>query len=201
MSTFSSSSSSLPQLMLDDLLELTTTLIHPDHEPNISDLATSKSTDTMGPRSRHTKSGSIASTDAEGTISGTEFINGGMLPPATPSPATTLTRTKNRSARSTTSPLSAPVVVVPATHVEHPHHDIEILKLVGAVILSTVLEASLQTAASVVAAGDVAAVSKSANTWVEISGLLAWKIVKLSLYWLAGFDGTLNLSDLSTSTD
>ncbi|KAK4943576.1 hypothetical protein LTR10_016870 [Elasticomyces elasticus] len=142
----------------------------------------------MAPRSRHSKSASVASVDADGIIADTDLVNGIMLPPTTPSPVIIAPRSKKASSRSTTSPLAQPVVVIPAKHTESHHQEIEILKLVGAVILSTVLEGGLQTAASFVAAGDVAAVSKSANNWVEIAGLLAWKIVKLTLYWFAGFD-------------
>jgi hypothetical protein len=181
-------------LMLDDFLALTTTLIHSDHEHELS-AASGSETDIMAPRSRHTKSASVASsTDADTIIKGTDLINGGMLPPATTPDRTTTRTSKRRPSRSTTSPPSSPVVVVPATRsvVVHPeeHKNFEIVKFVGTVVLSTLLEAGLQTAASFVGTGDYAAISKRADTWPEIVGLLAWKIAKLGIYWAADFDGT-----------
>ncbi|KIW50032.1 hypothetical protein PV05_11656 [Exophiala xenobiotica] len=178
--------------MLDDLLALTTTLVHSDHEHELS-AASGSETDIMAPRSRHTKSASVASsTDADTTVKGTDLINGGMLPPATTPDHTTTRTSKRRPSRSTTSPPSSPVVVIPATRkvVIQPevHKDFEVVKFVGTVILSTLLEAGLQTAASMVGTGDYAAISKRADTWPEILGLLAWKIAKLGIYWAADFD-------------
>lgn len=193
--------------MLDDLLALTTTLVHSDHEHELS-AASGSETDIMAPRSRHTKSASVASsTDADTTVKGTDLINGGMLPPATTPDHTTTRTSKRRPSRSTTSPPSSPVVVIPATRkvVIQPevHKDFEVVKFVGTVILSTLLEAGLQTAASMVGTGDYAAISKRADTWPEILGLLAWKIAKLGIYWAADFDGTIShhLCLLSPMTD
>lgn len=57
------------------------------------------------------------------------------------------------------------------------------------VVLSTLLEAGLQTGASLIGTGDLAAVSKRPETWIEIVGLLGWKVAKLGVYWACDFDG------------
>jgi hypothetical protein len=75
--------------------------------------------------------------------------------------------------------------------VEAPPKDHEVVKFVATVVLSTVLEAGLQTAASQVVTGGLAAISKRPDTWLEIICLLGWKVAKLGLYWFADFDGML----------
>ncbi|KAJ9630239.1 hypothetical protein H2204_008600 [Knufia peltigerae] len=180
--------------MLDDLLALTTTLIHSDREQTPGDGGTSDSaTDDMPPRSRHSKSASVASSsDATAAAKGADSVNGGMLPPASASDRATTTTRKRRASRSTTSPPTSPVVVIPATRKPESHpapqRQRHYAKLVGTVILSVLLETGLQTAGSMVGPGDFAAISKTADAWPEIVGLLAWKILKLGMYWTAGFD-------------
>lgn len=139
----------------------------------------------MASRSRHSKSASIGSSNG-GSIPASA-VNGEMLAPATTraksgSPAAAR---KPRSSRSTITP---PVVEV-SKQGESTHKGVEAAKFVAAVVLSTVLEAGLQSAASLVGTGDLAAVSKRPDNWAEILGLLAWKVLKLGLYWFSGFDG------------
>lgn len=190
---------SLSPSMLDDLLALTTTLIHSDREQTPGDGGTSDSaTDDMPPRSRHSKSASVASSsDATAAAKGADSVNGGMLPPASASDRATTTTRKRRASRSTTSPPTSPVVVIPATRKPESHpapqRQRHYAKLVGTVILSVLLETGLQTAGSMVGPGDFAAISKTADAWPEILGLLAWKILKLGMYWTAGFDGKVTM--------
>ncbi|KAL6240758.1 hypothetical protein RBB50_012322 [Rhinocladiella similis] len=180
--------------MLDDLLALTTTLIHSDHEQTGGSTASDSATDHMPPRSRHSKSASVASSsDATTAVKGADSVNGGMLPPASTPDRTTTTTRKRRASRSTTSPPTSPVVVIPATrksesHQAPPKQQHHYAKFVGTVILSVLLETGLQTAGSLVGPGDLTAISKTADAWPEIIGLLAWKILKLGIYWTAGFD-------------
>ncbi|KIW15299.1 hypothetical protein PV08_05344 [Exophiala spinifera] len=177
--------------MFDDFLALTTTLIHSGHEQPPTDSASSDSaTDSMPPRSRHSKSASVASSsDATTAVKGSDSVNGDMLPPAN---TTKTAARKRRASRSTASPPTSPVVVIPATKkLDSPpasHEQHQYAKFAGVAILSIFLEAGLQTAASTVGVGDLKAISKIADAWPEIIGLLAWKILKLGIYWTAGFD-------------
>jgi hypothetical protein len=94
------------------------------------------------------------------------------------------------------SPPDSPVVVVPkpvargAPPVVIESREFEPLKFVTSVVLSTVLESALQTAAATVGVGDLATVSRRPGTWAEVLGLLGWKVVKLGVYWISNFDGT-----------
>ncbi|OCT53834.1 hypothetical protein CLCR_10227 [Cladophialophora carrionii] len=173
--------------MLGDLVELATTLVHPSHEPSISNITGP----TMAPRSRHNKSSSIASsTGAADAVNGILAGTPGSKPS---SPAGTTTR-RRRQSRSTTSPPGSPVVVVtkPVARGAQPvvieEREFEPLKFVASVVLSAVLEAALQTAAATVGVGDLAAVSRRPGTWAEVLGLLGWKVVKLGIYWVSNFD-------------
>ncbi|KIX06186.1 uncharacterized protein Z518_04160 [Rhinocladiella mackenziei CBS 650.93] len=140
----------------------------------------------MAPRDRHSTSVSITSSTVANTAA--DAINGGMLAPATSGSksASPVTTRKSRS-RSTASLPGFPAAVIPK-RVEPPRRQLEPAKLAVAVVLSTVLEAGLQTAASTIGTGDLAAISKRPDTWLEILGLLGWKVAKLSLCWLINFD-------------
>ncbi|KAJ9609159.1 hypothetical protein H2200_006931 [Cladophialophora chaetospira] len=173
--------------MLDDLLELTTTLVHPPHEPNISSITGA----AMPPRSRHTKASSIASNS-----SAADVLNGivaGSPGSKASSPAATATR-RRRQSRGAASPPGSPVVLVPKPVARNEPLAIveekvaEPLKFATTVVLSFVLEAGLQTLASTVGVGDLAAISRRHDTWNEILGLLGWKIAKLGIYWVSDFD-------------
>lgn len=177
--------------MLDDLLELTTTLVHPEHEPSIAGTSSSAnaSGNTMPPRNRHSKTASVSSTTGGST---TVDANGGIVPATGPKSGSPATARKPRS-RSTTSPPGSPIVAV-ARRAEPvktvgSKNGIQPVKFTLAVLSSIVLEAGLQTAASLVGTGDLAAVSKQPDTWVEISSLLGWKVAKLGLFWFSDFDG------------
>jgi hypothetical protein len=58
------------------------------------------------------------------------------------------------------------------------------------VILSFTLSSVLFSIVAEVTAGDLAAISKHTESWVEIMGLLGWKVVQLAVCWFRGFDGT-----------
>jgi hypothetical protein len=60
------------------------------------------------------------------------------------------------------------------------------------VILSFTLSSLLFSIVAEVTAGDLAAISKHTESWVEITGLLAWKVVQLAVCWFQGFDGVYN---------
>ncbi|KIW35086.1 uncharacterized protein PV07_01806 [Cladophialophora immunda] len=184
--------------MLGDLLELTTTLVHPEHEPALSSLAgrSAPSAAMAPPRSRHAKSSSVASTS-----SAADAANGIATTPSSKSdPASTMTAgRKRRPSRSTLSPTGSPVVVIPKasprmelqssakTNLAQTK-ELEPLKFAATVVLSTVLESGLQSAASMIGVGDLAGVSRRPDTWAEILGLLGWKIAKLGVYWVGDFD-------------
>lgn len=57
------------------------------------------------------------------------------------------------------------------------------------VLLSFSLSSLLFTIVAQVTAGDLAAISQHAESWVEISGLLGWKVVQLGVCWFGGFGG------------
>ncbi len=57
------------------------------------------------------------------------------------------------------------------------------------VILSFTLSSVLFSLVAEVSAGDLAAISKHTESWVEIIGLLGWKVVQLAVCWFEGFDG------------
>ena len=68
------------------------------------------------------------------------------------------------------------------------------------VVSSFTLSSVLFSIVAEVTAGDLAAISKHTESWVEISGLLGWKVVQLAVCWFGGFDGVYStLSDLLTS--
>ncbi|KEF58709.1 uncharacterized protein A1O9_06635 [Exophiala aquamarina CBS 119918] len=159
----------------------------------------------MPPRSRHSKSASVASSTGGSTAVAS---NGEMLPPAgaaspstskASSPATRKPRTGSRSSNTSPAATGSPVVVIPAPKHRNPlnnpatavsAYDVtaEAAKFVVTVVLSTILEATLQTVAGSVGVGDLAAVSKRPESWLEIGALLGWKVVLLGIYWFCGFD-------------
>jgi hypothetical protein len=102
---------------------------------------------------------------------------------------------------STTSPPDgSPIVALPEKiKISQPvvRKTVTVGKFILVVILSALLEAGLQTAGSFVTAGDLAAISKRTNSWVEISALVGWKVVLLGVYWFGGFDGKI----FPTTTD
>jgi hypothetical protein len=57
------------------------------------------------------------------------------------------------------------------------------------VILSFSLSSLLFSLVAEMTAGDLAAISKHTESWVEIAGLLSWKVVQLAVCWYGGFDG------------
>ena len=77
---------------------------------------------------------------------------------------------------------SEPLVIIEAAR-------FDILKWATTVVLSVVIDAVLQTAASEFGVGDLAAVSKRHDSWNGIIALLGWKAVKLGIYWASDFDG------------
>lgn len=64
-----------------------------------------------------------------------------------------------------------------------------LLRFPLAVILSLSLSALLFSLNSSYTAGDLASVSKHVESWVEVVGVLAWKITELGIYWFSGLDG------------
>lgn len=70
-----------------------------------------------------------------------------------------------------------------------PAQDYSFWKFVLTLLLSTTLEVGLQTVAGQLGTGDLAAISKRSDSWFEISGLLGWKVLQLTIYWFGGFDG------------
>ncbi|KAK5046714.1 hypothetical protein LTR84_007475 [Exophiala bonariae] len=162
----------------------------------------------MPPRSRHSKSASVASSTGGSTAVAS---NGEMLPPATGTPSSSKAgspvarkpRTGSRSSypvANAVSPAvagSTPVVLIPSKQhraepavVSAPTYDLteEAAKFAVTVVLSTILEAALQTVAGTIGVGDLAAVSKRPESWLEIGSLLGWKVVLLGVYWVFEFD-------------
>ena len=195
--------------MLDDLLELTGSLVHQEehHSPararSPPPIASHSHDIAMAPRSRHSKSASVASASSTGgSTAVASTSNGEMLPPtnaSSPSSPTTATRKPRTSSRSSNVNASpTPVVVIPSKKstanesapTTQPYDvTAEAAKFAVTVVLSTLLEAALQTVAGSVGIGDLAAVSKRPESWLEISALLGWKVVLLGVYWFCGFDG------------
>ncbi|KIW88727.1 uncharacterized protein Z519_10773 [Cladophialophora bantiana CBS 173.52] len=148
------------------------------------------------PRSRHTKSSSVASSS-----SAADVANGIAATPgskAAPSDTIKVTRPR-RPSRSTLSPAGSPVVVIPRppSRMELPSttkstvaeaKGFEPLKLAATVVLSTLLEAGLQTGASMVGVGDLGGVSRRPDMWTEVLGLLGWKLTKLGIFWVGDYD-------------
>lgn len=202
--------------MLDDLLELTGSLVHPGSEQSpplrsatAFDPNNNSPFDDMPPRSRHSKSASVASSTGGSTAVAS---NGEMLPPASGTPSSSKASSpvarKPRTGSRSTHPIanaispnvagSTPVVLIPSKQhrndpavVSKPAEDItaEAAKFAVTVVLSTILEAALQTVSGTIGVGDLAAVSKRPESWLEIGALLGWKVVLLGVYWLFEFDG------------
>jgi hypothetical protein len=63
------------------------------------------------------------------------------------------------------------------------------LRFLLLVIFSFMLSSLLFSIVAEVTAGDLAAISKHTESWVEITGLLGWKVVQLAVCWFQGFDG------------
>ncbi|OAP57481.1 hypothetical protein AYL99_08219 [Fonsecaea erecta] len=151
------------------------------------------------PRSRHAKSSSVASSS-----SAADIANGIATTPSSKSdpssPTTTTSAARNRRpSRSTASLTGSPVVIIPKASTRSEFQSIsktnvvqkkgfDPMKLAATVVLSTVLEAGLHSAESMVGVGDLAAVSRRPDTWIEILGLLGWKIAKLGIYWVGDYD-------------
>ncbi len=174
--------------MLNDLLELTTTLVHSSHEPRISSITGP----AMPPRSRHAKSSSVGSSSSTADVNGILADSPGFKAPA---PAGTATRRRRQSRGAAATP-GSPVVLVPKPLVRNEPSIIaetrkfEPLKFATTVLLSFFLEAGLHTIASNVGVGDLAAVSRRHDSWTEVLPFLGWKIFKLGIYWGSDFDGT-----------
>jgi hypothetical protein len=66
------------------------------------------------------------------------------------------------------------------------------------VLLSFTLSSLLFSIVAEVTAGDLAAISKHTESWVEIAGLLGWKVVLLAVCWFRGFDGKCTSPDMMT---
>lgn len=178
--------------MLGDLVELATAVVDPDHTPDINPHIHGAGSSTNMAGSRRRKSQSVASTaDANG-----------MPPPASPSLTNPALSRKPRS-RSTTSPLGSPKPTGSGLSNSAPVSPQSLSKYVAAVVLSILVEAGLQSLTSAfLGTGELAAVSKRSDSWLEIGGLLAWKIALITFYWFGGFDGTLlNSLTLTSMTD
>jgi len=160
--------------MFGDLIELTATFVHSDHTPDIAPIG---GPSTMPPRRRHSKSASISSVaDVNGT-----------LPPSSPASKPATPARKPR-ARPTTAVPESPAVPVARRH-ERVQKIPKPIQFIVVVLASIGLEAALQSAAALIGTGELAAVSKFADSWEEAIGLLGWKVVQLSVYWFGNFDG------------
>jgi hypothetical protein len=188
--------------MLNDLLELTTTLVHPPHEPNISHIAgpNNTSSSAMAPRARHAKTNSVVSNAAD-VVNG--ILPGSSSPSSKPAGKDTGTAPRRRRRSHSTSTPGSPVVVVPVPSsrsdpsttsraVGTRRSGFSLYSWGATVLLSFFLEGVLQTATSFVGVGDLAAISEREDSWLGILGLLSFKFARLALYWAAGFDGTIN---------
>lgn len=164
--------------MLNDLIELATTVVHPEHEPDIApNLGSSKT--TMARKRGASKSQSISSA---------ADING-MLPPPTPASKSGTPARKPRS-RSTTSPPGSPKPVVNAARPAAAPTAEGLGRYAAVVLLSFVFEAVLMSGVSqFFSTGELAAVSKKDPSELDIAGLASWKLALLSVYWYSGFDG------------
>jgi hypothetical protein len=180
-SPYHTSTPDLSLSMFGDLVELATTVVNPDHSPDIKPHISGASTAKMA-GSRRSKSQSVSSTaDA----------NGNMPPPITPASALTKPARKPRS-RSTTSPPGSPrpVVVVPSKSAQTTSAR-GIGNYVATLVMSITVEGVLQSLSSQsLGTGELAAISRVPESWFEIVALLVYKIALLSFYWFSGFDGT-----------
>lgn len=103
-------------------------------------------------------------------------------PPKFPTPVKTPSRR---------SPPSSPVAAT-SNAIAEPVRKSQIssaLRFPLVVILSFTLSSLLFSIVAEVTAGDLAAISKHTESWVEITGLLGWKVVQLAVCWFEGFDG------------
>jgi hypothetical protein len=169
--------------MLDELIELSTTLVNPHHQPNISSLNPSSS-HTMPPRRRaHSKSQSISSD-----------VNSNKLPSSPLSKFQTPSRRTPR--QSTTSPPASPTFSfapepksVPAPVSQRKSQIPKPLQFPLVVVLSLALSSLLFSLIAEFTTGDLASISKHSESWAEIAGLLGWKVIELGVYWFGGYDG------------
>ncbi|KIV89342.1 hypothetical protein PV10_08917 [Exophiala mesophila] len=145
----------------------------------------------MPPRSRHSKSASVGSSTG-GSTAVASTTNGEPLAPGRSDKSSSPASTRKPRSRPTTSSEN-PIVVIPSSKskiepVVSPAQDYSFWKFVSTLVLSTTLEIGLQTIAGQLGTGDLAAISRKSDSWVEISGLLGWKVVQLAIYWYGGFD-------------
>jgi hypothetical protein len=176
--------------MFDDLLELATNTVHPEHTPHISHPITSNNasgSSTM-PRRARQLSASVSSAVAE--------VNGRppALVPASKSPSPVAARHKRT--RSTASQPGSPRALAQAL-TTRPHQDVveaAPLKFVVAVlsnlVLSGVVRYALATYTSL-GSGQLGAFSKNPEENPYTLAVIGWRIVTLAVYWFGGFDGTL----------
>ena len=162
--------------MLNDLVELATTVVHPDHEPDIAG-----SSSKMPRRRQGSKSQSISSA---------ADVNG-MLPPPTPASKSGTPARKPRSP-SMTNPPGSPRPNVSVAYGAAPQSRLKnIGGYLGSVVLSIVAEGILNSVASqFFSTGELAAISDSAPTTLLVVGVVSWKLFMLTLFWFGGFDGT-----------
>lgn len=152
-------------------------------------------------RSRRAKSQSVSS--ASGIVEASAVPNGIMPPPSPPATTTSTPRTRHRktpsvststSPRERDTPLTIPKRIVdaaagPVGTPSIPPQKPGVARFVLVAGLSALVEALLQSVASQLGTGDLAAVSKHSESWPEIASLLAWKATTLGVYWFGGFDG------------
>jgi hypothetical protein len=131
-------------------------------------------------RRSHSKSQSVAS-EANAT-DGVPIVNLSQAPTAVASP-------KKTRRRSTMSPPTSPIVAVAHPRPAPKSRVPSTLQFPLVVTLSLILSALMYSFIAEITPGDLAAISKHSESWAEVTGLLAWKVVELAIYWFGGFDG------------
>ncbi|KAL9619824.1 MAG: hypothetical protein Q9160_005564 [Pyrenula sp. 1 TL-2023] len=66
------------------------------------------------------------------------------------------------------------------------------LRFAFAVLISLITSTALYSLSSQFLSGDLATVANSSPSWLEVGGLLLWKITELGVCWIGGFDGKPN---------
>jgi hypothetical protein len=189
--------------MLDDLVELATTVVHRDHSPELA-------THPAFSRAGHTSSTDMPPRRRGGSKSASISSAGDMAPPAivpsassgskSPSPVATRGHRRNRSSASNpgdvpltpSSPSSRALANALNTRSYNP--DASITSFLGVVVLSFGLSWILRTGAltyTTYGRAEIAAVSDPdhAEDPRYVAGLFLWRIFVLGLYWFRGYDG------------
>lgn len=174
--------------MFDDLIELATNAIHPDHDPQISHPITStdaSSSTAMARRARQ-KSQSVSSASAD--------ANGMPPPPVPASKSPSPVAARHKRTKSTNSQTASPRQLAQAL-TTRPHQqatEAGLSRYAFAVFSSFLCSAALRYVTAnftPLGSGALSAFSKNPDQSPYTTALPFWRILVLAVFWFGGYDG------------